>query len=150
MSFAAMSWAWLARIMRATRRSKDWSQIGVHMSIDARPAIAAPDDDPYLWLEEVEGTRALAWVEAENKRTLARFGDARFATDRDALLAIFDRPDNIPYVMRRGAYLYNYLIDANNPRGLWRRTTLTSFRSDKPEWETILDLDALAAKEKED
>jgi prolyl oligopeptidase len=74
----------------------------------------------------------------------------RFAADRDALLAIFDRPDNIPYVTRRGSYLYNYWIDANNPRGLWRRTTLASFRSDKPEWETILDLDALAAKEKED
>ena len=120
------------------------------MSIDARPTIAAPDDDPYLWLEEIDGVRALSWVEEQNKRTLAYFGNARFAIDRDALIAIFDRPDNIPYVMRRGSYLYNYWIDANNPRGLWRRTTLESFRSDKPEWETLLDLDALAAKEKED
>jgi len=118
------------------------------MSVDIRPTIAAPDDDPYLWLEEVEGVRALAWVEAQNKRTLAQFGDARFAADRDALVAIFDRPDNIPYVGRRGSYLYNYWIDANNPRGIWRKTTLASFRSDKPLWETILDLDALAAKEK--
>jgi prolyl oligopeptidase len=120
------------------------------MPVDARPTIAAPDDDPYLWLEEVEGARALPWVEEQNKRTLARFGDARFAADRDMLLAIFDRPDNIPYVTRRGSHLYNYWIDANNPRGLWRRTTLASFKSDKPEWETILDLDALAAKENED
>jgi prolyl oligopeptidase len=120
------------------------------MPVDARPTIAAPDDDPYLWLEDVEGARALAWVEEQNKKTLARFGNAIFATDRDALLAIFDRPDNIPYVTRRGQHLYNYWIDANNPRGLWRRTTLASFRSDKPEWETILDLDELAAKEKED
>ncbi len=120
------------------------------MPVDARPTIAAPDDDPYLWLEDVEGARALAWVEEQNKKTLARFGNAIFATDRGALLAIFDRPDNIPYVTRRGQHLYNYWIDANNPRGLWRRTTLASFRSDKPEWETILDLDELAAKEKED
>ncbi len=120
------------------------------MPVDARPTITAPDDDPYLWLEEVEGARALAWVEEQNKKSLTRFGNARFAADRDALLAIFDRPDNIPYVTRRGSYLYNYWIDANNPRGLWRRATLASFRSDTPDWETILDLDALAAKEKED
>lgn len=120
------------------------------MSIDARPTIAAPDDDPYLWLEAVDGARALAWVEEQNKRTLERFGSAQFAADRDALVAIFDRPDNIPYVGRRGADLFNYWIDANNPRGVWRKTTLASFKSNEPRWETILDLDALAAEEKED
>src|SRR5690242_14511692 len=60
--------------------------------IDPRPTLEAPDDDPYLWLEEVDGERALAWVEAQNSTTLARFGDARFAADRDTLAAIFDRP----------------------------------------------------------
>jgi prolyl oligopeptidase len=120
------------------------------MSIDVRPTLSAPDDDPYLWLEEIEGPRALVWVEDQNAKTLARFEHARFADDRDALLAIFDRPDNIPYVTRRGSYLYNYWIDANNPRGVWRRTTLDSFRSEQPPWEVVLDLDELAAKEKED
>jgi len=56
--------------------------------IDPRPTIDAPDDDPYLWLEEIDGERALAWVEAENAATLARFGDARFAADRDVLTAM--------------------------------------------------------------
>ena len=120
------------------------------MPVDARPTVAAPDDDPYLWLEEVEGARALAWVEAENSVTLEKFGNATFASDRDALATLLDRPDHIPFVVRRGRHLYNYWKDASNPRGLWRRTTLDSFRTDQPAWEVLLDVDALAAKEKED
>jgi prolyl oligopeptidase len=120
------------------------------MSIDGRPTIAAPDDDPYLWLEEVEGERALAFVERQSALTLQKFGDAGFARDRDTLTAIYDRPDNIPYVTRRGGFLYNLWKDASNPRGLWRRTTLDEFRGPNPAWETILDLDRLAAEENED
>ena len=66
--------------------------------MDDRPTLAAPDDDPYLWLEEIEGARALDFVAAQNRRTLDRFGGAQFAADRDMLEAIYDRPDNIPYV----------------------------------------------------
>ena len=65
--------------------------------LDPRPTIDAPDDDPYLWLEEIDGTAPLAWVEEQNSRTMAHFATAQFAADRDALAAIFDRPDNIPY-----------------------------------------------------
>jgi prolyl oligopeptidase len=115
--------------------------------MDDRPTLAAPDDDPYLWLEEVEGGRALDFVEAQNRRTLDQFGGAQFAADRDMLEAIYDRPDNIPLVTRRGGQLYNIWKDAANPRGLWRRTTLDSFRTEKPEWETLLDVDKLAADE---
>jgi prolyl oligopeptidase len=117
------------------------------MSIDDRPTLAAPDDDPYLWLEDIEGARALAFVEAQSSRTLERFGNAPFAADRDALAAIYDRPDNIPFVTRRGGLLYNLWKDANNPRGIWRRTTLESFRSQSPDWEILLDVDRLAAEE---
>ncbi|MPZ32768.1 MAG: prolyl oligopeptidase family serine peptidase [Rhodospirillales bacterium] len=120
------------------------------MSFDARPTVDQPDDDPYLWLEDIEGKRALAWVDAENDRTLKAFGAAQFAADRDTLAAILDRPDKIPLVVRRGPWLYNFWIDAKNPRGLWRRTTLESFRLDQPDWQTLLDIDALAAAEGED
>jgi prolyl oligopeptidase len=113
--------------------------------MDDRPTLAAPDDDPYLWLEEVEGARALEFVTAQNRRTLDQFGGARFAADRDMLEAIYDRPDNIPFVARRGRHLYNIWKDAANPRGLWRRTTLDSFRTASPDWETLLDVDKLAA-----
>jgi prolyl oligopeptidase len=118
--------------------------------IDPRPTIDAPDDDPHIWLEEIEGEAPLAWIEAQNARTLARFAGPRFESDRDALAAIFDRPDNIPYVNRRAGLLYNFWQDADHPRGLWRRTTLEEFRKDAPEWELLLDLDALAAAEGED
>ena len=117
---------------------------------DPRPTLAAPDDDPYLWLEEIDGKRALAWVEAQNAATLARFGDARFAADRETLAAIFDRPDNIPLIARRGVQVFNFWKDAAHPRGLWRATTLDSYRGEQPEWDILLDLDALAAQEGED
>src|SRR2546429_7476630 len=64
--------------------------------IDPRPIVEAPDDDPYLWLEEIDGKGALAWVDAQNAATLARFGDRRFEADRNTLAEIYDRPDNIP------------------------------------------------------
>src|SRR5258708_12964259 len=108
------------------------------MSIDDRPTIAAPDDDPYLWLEDIEGERALDFVTRQNALTRKKFGNAGFARDRDILAAIYDRPDNIPYVMRRGGLLYNLWKDANNPRGVWRRTTLDDFRRPNPTWEILL------------
>ena len=120
------------------------------MPVDDRPTLAAPDDDPYLWLEEVEGERALDFVERQNRLTLETFGGTGFAADRDLLAAIYDRPDNIPYVTRRGGLLYNLWKDANNPRGLWRRTTLEEFRKPDPQWDILLDIDQLAADEGED
>jgi prolyl oligopeptidase len=120
------------------------------MPVDDRPTIAAPDDDPYLWLEEIEGERALDFVEQQNRLTLQKFGGAGFAGDRDTLAAIYDRPDNIPYVSRRGGLLYNIWKDANNPRGIWRRSTLDEFRKPNPEWETLLDVDRLALEENQD
>jgi prolyl oligopeptidase len=120
------------------------------MPIDDRPTIAAPDDDPYLWLEEIEGQRATAFADRQSKATLEKFGNSRFAADRDTLTAIYDRPDNIPFVSRRGGFLYNLWKDANSPRGLWRRTTLDEFRKVDPSWEILLDIDKLAADEDED
>jgi prolyl oligopeptidase len=117
---------------------------------DPRPTLEAPDDDPYLWLEEIDGEPALAWVEAQNAATLGKFGDVRFAADRDTLAAILDRPDNIPLIARRGSRVFNFWKDAEHPRGLWRASTLDSFRTAQPDWEVLLDLDALAANEGED
>src|SRR6201996_4462127 len=115
--------------------------------MDDRPTLADTDDDPYLWLEGIEGAVARDFVAAQNQRTLDRFGGAQFAADRDTLADIYDRPDNIPMVTRRGRHLYNLWKDTANPRGLWRRTTLESFRTPSPDWETLLDIDRLAADE---
>ncbi|MBR0962113.1 prolyl oligopeptidase family serine peptidase [Bradyrhizobium japonicum] len=120
------------------------------MTVDDRPTLSAPDDDPWLWLEEIEGTQALDFVERQNELTLQAFGGKAFAHDRDVLAAIYDRPDNIPYVSRRGNDLHNLWKDAINPRGLWRRTSLAEFRKADPAWETMLDIDQLARSEGED
>ena len=85
------------------------------MSVDDRPTLSAPDDDPWLWLEEIEGKQALDFVERQNQLTLAAFGGAAFERDRDILATIYDRPDNIPYVSRRGDDLHNLWKDADQP-----------------------------------
>jgi prolyl oligopeptidase len=109
-----------------------------------------PDDDPFLWLEEVEGSRATAWADAQSRTTMERLGGARFAADRDELCRLLDRPDNLPVPTRRGGLLYNLWKDADHPRGIWRRTTLDSYRTPAPDWDVLLDLDALAVAEGED
>jgi prolyl oligopeptidase len=112
--------------------------------------LEAPDDDPYLWLEEIETPRVLAWVEAQSAATLQRFSDAAVMADCEILKAIFDRPDNIATPNRRAGRLFNPWKDAANPRGVWRVTTLESFCCDAPDWDVLIDVDALAAREGED
>ncbi len=114
------------------------------------PNLLHPDTDPFLWLEEVDGPRALAWVDAQTAATAARLAGPGFERDRDTLRTLLDRPDNLPVVTRRGGLLYNYWKDATHPRGLWRRTSLESYRTASPDWDILLDLDALAAAEHED
>lgn len=114
------------------------------------PNVESPDEDPHVWLEQIDDPAAVQWADAQTARTLEAFGDAAFARDRDALLAIYDRDDNIPMVTRRGATLFNFWKDAAHPRGLWRTTTLLHYEAGAPAWEVLLDLDALAAAEGED
>lgn len=112
------------------------------------PANPAADDDPFLWLEEITGTRALDWVTAQNSRTMADFGRSpELQAMSRRLLEIMDSKAKIPAVEKIGAYYYNFWRDQNHERGLWRRTTLAEFRKSEPQWETVLDLDALAKAE---
>ncbi len=120
------------------------------MSPSILPNLLDPDRDPRLWLEEIDGKAALEWVAAQNARTLAAYDDAALQKDADALAEIMDRPDNIPYITRRGGKIYNFWKDATNVRGLWRRTTLESYQTETPDWEIVLNLDALAEAEGED
>jgi prolyl oligopeptidase len=109
---------------------------------------ASPDRaDPYLWLEEVEGARALAWVREQNRRTEAALCDEAFEADRLAIYENLTQPTNIPAITRRGEHVYNFWQDATHVRGLWRRTSLDSYREPEPAWETVLDLDRLAVEE---
>ncbi|MGY3533169.1 MULTISPECIES: prolyl oligopeptidase family serine peptidase [Bradyrhizobium] len=109
---------------------------------------ATPADDPFLWLEESEGPRALAWAQAENEKTLGSLqSDPRYDRFYRDALTILQEKDRIPYVSLGGRGLENFWQDESHVRGIWRRTTLESYRSEDPRWETILDIDALAAAE---
>jgi prolyl oligopeptidase len=111
-----------------------------------------PDEtgvDPYLWLEDVTGEDALDWVRAHNEPTLAELCDDEFERMRREALEVLDTDARIPYVRRRAGHLYNFWRDADNPRGLWRRTTLESYRTEDPEWEVLIDVDAVAAADGE-
>jgi len=108
------------------------------------------DRDAYRWLEDVTGTAALDWVRGRNAATLAALSSGpRFDSLRTGAREVLDADDRIPFVRRRGEYLYNFWQDAAHPRGLWRRTTLEEYRRDRPGWEVLLDIDALAAQEGE-
>ncbi|MDP3404687.1 MAG: prolyl oligopeptidase family serine peptidase [Brevundimonas sp.] len=105
--------------------------------------------DPYLWLEEVEGERAMAWVEAQNTRSLGILqGDPRYQGLHDQALAIVQARDRIAMPgFNRDGTVDNFWQDATHVRGIWRRATLDSYRTETPAWQTILDFDALAASE---
>ena len=106
--------------------------------------------DPYRWLEDVTGTAALDWVRDRNAAALAALsGSDRFESLRTQAREVLDADDRIPFVQRRGEYLYNFWQVADHPKGLWRRTTLAEYRRDQPDWEILLDVDALATQEEE-
>ncbi|MFO1306271.1 MAG: prolyl oligopeptidase family serine peptidase [Burkholderiales bacterium] len=111
---------------------------------------APAPDDPYLWLEDVEGTRSLDWARARNAQTAKALESPAFAALQKRILEILDAPTRIPAISKIGAHYYNLWQDGKNPRGLWRRTALEEYRKPSPAWETVLDLDALNAKEEED
>ena len=109
---------------------------------------AATSDDPYLWLEDVSSPKALGWVEAHNtKSTAVLEADPRYHRYYDQALAIAEAKDRIPTGSFIGGQIYNFWQDSDHVRGIWRRTTMASYATGKPEWETVLDLDALAASE---
>ncbi len=111
---------------------------------------ALPAGTPDPWMLEQEGTRAMEWVNAQNARTTDELAKSdEFKSMNDRFLKILDSRDRIPGVSRIGDRYYNFWRDGQHPRGLWRRTTLEEYRKPAPNWETVLDLDALGAAEKE-
>ena len=121
----------------------------------AQEEIVEPDDmagidDPYIWLEDVEGEEALDWVEAQNEVSVGYLESLpTFDGLYDRNLDILNSDDRIAAPSLRGDHVFNFWRDATNTRGLWRRTTVDDYVSGDPDWETILDLDALAEAEGE-
>lgn len=128
-------------------------EIQIETSVTAESESAAPapetnETDPLLWMEEVEGEAALAWVNAQNERSLAEIKALPVYDDNYAkAVDLATSTDRIPYGTVRDGLVYNFWQDETNVRGLWRRTSLESYKTDAPDWETVLDFDKLAADE---
>ncbi|MBB5747198.1 prolyl oligopeptidase family serine peptidase [Brevundimonas variabilis] len=121
-----------------------------HFPADLSPAGVRAADD-HLALEQVDGAEAMAFVAASNERALASLtGDRRYETFRQQAFDILSATDRIPSPSFLGDGIGNFWQDATNPKGVWRRTTLDSYRTDAPVWETLLDIDALAKSEGRD
>ncbi|MEY4177908.1 MAG: hypothetical protein RLY70_1482 [Planctomycetota bacterium] len=113
-------------------------------------AMAAEPADPHQWLEEVGGDKQLSWVKERNAESAGPLtADPGFEPLRGRFLEILNSTARIPMIAKHGAHYYNFWRDAKNKRGLWRRTTLEEYRQPEPRWEIVVDLDALAAAEKE-
>ena len=113
------------------------------------------ENDPHLWLEEIEGEAPLTWVKENNKRIGQVLGDIEATKAYKDILAIADSKDKLPFVQRIGGktgdedakVYYNFWQDATHKRGVWRRTSYNGYKSASPEWETVLSVDDLNTAE---
>ena len=105
-------------------------------------------EDPNIWLEDILGEKSLAWVEAENARTLEILeADPRFEELQARALGIYNASDKIVYASRYGDEMHDLWRDEVNLRGVWRKTSVEAYAAGNPLWETVLDIDALAIAE---
>lgn len=117
-------------------------------SVTSEPTPGPNLEDPFIWLEDVEGEDALAWAAEQNALSIPRLqGDPRFAAIRDAIETVLTSDDRIPAPGLVDGQVYNFWQDDEHIRGLLRRTSLDSYRSENPQWETVIDIDLLATVE---
>ncbi|MFC3298240.1 S9 family peptidase [Arthrobacter agilis] len=102
-------------------------------------------DDPFLWLEDIYGERQLDWVRAENALTEEALVTPSFEDQERGILEVLDSTDRIPMAGKHGDFYYNFWRDAGHRQGIWRRTSWESYASTEPDWEILLDIDALSA-----
>jgi len=122
----------------------------IGLSLAAVIVMAQQDEDPHLWLEEVDGTRAMDWVKAHNKRTCDHFEAMPGFDDLyQRNLTIYNADDRIATPEIRGDFVYNFWKDATHPRGVWRRALLSDYLKRSPQWEVLIDVDALSATDGE-
>lgn len=107
-------------------------------------------EDPFLWLEEVEGEKALEWVKEHDARTMEELaGDPGFQPAFELVTKLLNDKDRIAYGSFKGDHIYNFWQDEEHVRGILRRTSLKEYKKASPEWETVLDIDLLNEEEGE-
>ncbi|MEX2180007.1 MAG: prolyl oligopeptidase family serine peptidase [Gemmatimonadaceae bacterium] len=149
MSFRRLSLPLALILSAACARTQISSPMPVSQAaqVAATPVVPVADD-PHQWLEDVEGEQALAWVRERNTRSLGTLqADPRYQRFYDNALTILEASDRIAFPAFRGTAIENFWRDATHVRGIWRTTTLASYRSANPAWTTILDVDSLAKAE---
>jgi len=115
--------------------------LGINQSIQAQ-------EDKFQWLEEVDGKKALEFVNAQNKATFEKLSKQKdYQSIYDMTLEISNSSDRIAYPSIHGKFVYNFWKDQRHERGIWRRCPLVDYNSGKPNWETLLDIDALSQKD---
>jgi prolyl oligopeptidase len=127
-----------------------WSAPLIASLLVVKAAMAAEaGTDPYIWLEDAHGEKAMAWVEAENEKTLGVLEkDPRYPELHSEALAIAEAEDRIPQPNMLGGMIFNFWQGKDHIRGFWRKTTLESYKTASPGWTTVLDLDLLSQSEK--
>ena len=113
------------------------------------PTQAPTAEDVYLWLEDVTAEKSLEWARARNAKSKGELLGEEFSAMEERFLSILNSDEKIPHVSKIGDHYYNLWTDAENPRGLWRRTTPEEYAKDEPAWETVIDVDALGEAEGE-
>lgn len=121
---------------------------GVLLTAPAALAQTPAAADPFIWLEDIDSPKAMAWVEAQNARTAKRLeSDPRYAEFLAEGRAIFTATDRVPKPSFRAGGVDNFWQDAQHTHGVWRHASLASYRTDAPAWDVILDVDKLAKDE---
>src|SRR5437773_2230513 len=111
---------------------------------------AAPQlsDDPFVWLEDIDGQRSMDWVNTKNAATIAALTRSPlYQTFYDRIKQILDSKDKIAYPQIIGNSLYNFWQDVEHERGIWRRTSWAGYATANPTWETVIDVDSLSKAE---
>lgn len=122
--------------------------VAVSLSLAACASMTVAQEDPNLWLEDIHGEKALAWVKTENGKTLARLeSDKRYGAYRREALRIFTAKDRIAIPEFREGGVDNVWQDDAHPHGVWRHSPLGPYRSGRARWQTLIDLDALSRRE---
>jgi Serine proteases of the peptidase family S9A len=132
-----------------TNKTKCLSAAALAMTVVS--AHGAKQADPYLWLEDVESKDALEWVKKHNGQTDAYLEKkSQYDAFYNDSLAVLNAQDRLAYPTRRGTFYYNFWQDDTHVKGIYRRTSAQSYAQKAPEWETVIDIDALAQKEQKD
>ncbi|MEO1241288.1 MAG: prolyl oligopeptidase family serine peptidase [Pseudomonadota bacterium] len=125
-------------------KSMTWAVLAATAAV----SMAHADDDPHLWLEEVEDEAALDWVRSQNDQSLGVLeADPRFDALYQEALSILNSDARLPLGQIHNGFVYNFWQDETYVRGVWRRASVETYKAGAPEWETVLDFDALAKDE---